>query len=142
EQPSLALCTGILAQGNTLITAGHCLRGELEKLGFVQGYVLSNEYPVVAAGQVHHILRILTSVDRDIAAESGADFAVAQLAGKTKLPEVQFPKQAWTPTLGEGVVVMGTSEGLPLKIEDGGSVIDARAQDYVEVTTDTIAGGS
>src|SRR5690606_32850080 len=28
EQPSLALCTGILAQGNTLITAGHCLRGD------------------------------------------------------------------------------------------------------------------
>lgn len=70
------------------------------------------------------------------------DFAVAQLAGKTKLPEVQFPEQAWTPTLGEGVVVMGTSEGLPLKIEDGGSVFDARARDYVEVTTDTFAGGS
>ncbi len=143
DQPALAYCSGLLARENTLITAGHCVPKEhWHDLYFVQGYALGDAYPVVPRSRVHALRRILAFENGDITSQSGDDWAIVQLASEGALPHINFEVPPVSVSEGDPVVVIGTSEGLPIKIEDGGVVFDDRASEYFETTSDTFAGGS
>jgi hypothetical protein len=86
---------------------------------------------------------VLDSKNGNIASESGDDFAIVKLEGKVgNSSAVAFPEERQEIVLGDPVIVIGTSEGLPLKIDDGGSVFDVSPKDYFEITSDTFEGGS
>lgn len=143
EQPALARCTAILGERNTVITAGHCIdKNQLRELRFVQGYALGGDYPAVPARRVHSLGRILSFENGDIALQSGDDFAIVELISDEALPSVVFEDPPATVKQGDAVVVVGTSEALPLKIEDGGAVYDDTPEEYFEITSDTFQGGS
>jgi len=142
DQLSVAVCTATLAGHDTVLTAGHCVRTDLAELVFVRGYVLGGDFPRVATERVRGLARVLNVRDGDIASESGDDFAIVKLEGSEDVPGITFPAQPQPVSLGDPVVVVGTSEGLPMKIEAGGTVYDVSPQDYFEITSDTFEGGS
>jgi len=143
NEPSLAHCTALLVDESTLLTAGHCVDPEsLDDVLFVRSYQRNAGYPKVSAQRVHRLKRVLARRDGDIASASGDDFALVELETKAELAPVVFAEHPERPSEGRAVVVVGTSEGLPLKIDAGGVVYDASARDYFEITSDTFQGGS
>jgi hypothetical protein len=143
DQPKLAACTALLTRESTIMTAGHCLAPELASdYLFVRGYYLGDGFPRVAADRVHEIEAILSRIDGDLSSESSRDTAIARLRTTEPLPAADLSPGSDELKLGDPVIVAGTSEGLPLKIDGGGTVFAVRSPDYFEMTTDTFRGGS
>lgn len=143
DQLAVAVCSAILSSQNTLVTAGHCVSSLMPgDLLFVRGYALGDAFPTIAREQVHTLGRVLGFRDGNIAAESGDDVGIVELETERALPAVSIDPRAAPPRDGDAVVVVGNSEGIPLKIEGGGHVFDASPTAYFEITSDTFQGGS
>lgn len=143
DEPSLSHCTAVLAENNTAITAGHCVDEQTKGDSvFVQGYLAGVTLGPVDADRVHSIVRVLSWHNGDIDSDSGNDFAIVELDSADKLPALAFAAPPPLIETGEAVVVVGTSEGLPVRAEAGGKVYDASPADYFEVSSDTFQGGS
>jgi hypothetical protein len=143
NQVSAAVCTATLIGRNRIVTAGHCVSdARLDRLVFVRGFARDDEFPRVSAERVHALERVLALVDGDIATESGADLAIVAVAAPRTLPAVEPSFDSALLAEGDSVVVIGTSEGLPLAVDDGARVWNATGRDYFEITSDTFVGGS
>lgn len=142
DQLSAAVCSAILVGESYFVTAGHCFRADqTEPLVLVLGYIEGETFGRFEAATVHEIEGFLAVVDGSLAEDSGADYAIGVLAERGA-DGIDLTGTTSRVAEGTSVVVVGTSEGLPLKVDTGGSVFDATPRDYFEVTTDTFAGGS
>lgn len=143
EQISVAICTATLVGPDVILTAGHCLRyHELESLVFVRGYALGAGFPRLQSDQVHELVEVLTSADGGTTHEPEPDVALVRVLVQSPLAFVDVRGSSSALTPGDGVVVIGTSEGVPIKIDAGGVVFDVAAPDTFEVTSDTFMRGS
>lgn len=143
EQPRLAVCTALLVAPNAILTAGHCIPPELlSGYLFVRGYHLGGTFPRVAADRVHELEALLSRVDGDLTSASNRDMAIARLRTRSALPSFDLSVRRDPLEPGERVIVVGTSEGLPIKIEDGGTVLATSSSGYFEMTSDTFRGSS
>lgn len=142
EQPSAAICSAMAAGSDAIVTAGHCLQSGISELAFVQNYALGDEYPRVSADQVRALARVLTLVDGNLATNPAQDLGVVKLAPGLNFPRVDLDATGTELQAEDRVVVVGTSEGLPLKVDDGARVFDATGAEHFEITSDTFGGGS
>lgn len=143
EQMSAAVCSAVLVGERYFVTAGHCFRSEqAEELVLVLGYVQGETFGRFESATVREIEGFVAIVDGSIASDSGNDYAIGVLTGGSSGGIELSGTVSEELMAGAGVVVVGTGEGLPLKVDTGGEVFDATPADYFEVTTDTFAGGS
>ncbi len=143
DQLAIAGCTALRVTDDRIVTAGHCFTsGWLTDAFFVTGYWLGGDYPTIAVRDVHEVDEVLLHVDGDLGASPSSDYAVARLARPVAADGVEIEFASGLPATGDAVVVAGTSEGLPLKMDAGAVVIRSLGKSAFELTSDTFAGGS
>ncbi len=124
-QPAAADCSATLIAEDLAITAGHCVWSistcRSYALVFNYLYAAPNELAVIhdnAVYQCKELVFLETTLDGD----APVDLAVVRL----DRPVVGFRSVAIAPSnsvaLGAPVVLVGTTEGVPIKIDRGGSV--------------------
>ena len=145
EQPTAAFCSGTLIDDDLVLTAGHCVQSasDCQETSFVFSYVMQDEQS----------LQTITAEDVFLCTEivaheysSTIDYAIVRIdppatprftpAAVATVPEALQEETA--------LVAIGTPSGIPLKIDDGGTVLDSRAAelDYFTSSVDCFAGGT
>ncbi len=143
QQLAVSGCTALRLSEDRIVTAGHCFTsGWLTDVFFVTGYWLGADYPKIRAEDVHEVDEVLIHVDGELEVNPSADYAVARLTRPIVDDGVEIELAKDLPSQGESVIVAGTSEGLPLKVDDGASVIRRLGTRAFELTSDTFVGGS
>jgi V8-like Glu-specific endopeptidase len=151
DQATAASCSGTLVSPNQVITAGHCITSQsaCRSIKFVFNFYVTsyrNGQPQYAEIRDDDIYSCTSVVTRN---SNGDDWAVATLdravpasSGHVPIPFLSSANQA-LPT-GQELVMIGFPSGLPMKIEDGGTVIQPNAGHlrHFGATTDAFAGNS
>ena len=149
NQPTAALCSGVLIHDDLVLTAGHCVRtqAECERKSFVFNYYLDG--PTLLASieddDVYHCKQIAL---RDETTDDALtpDFAVIQLDRPvTGDHQPVAVRPATTPLVEqEPITMIGFGSGLPAKIDSGGTIADPRTKtlDYFVANPDAFAGHS
>jgi hypothetical protein len=142
-----AVCTAFLIDDTLLATAGHCFNYALDcqNYVFVFDYVhASRSAPVaISAQNIYECRRTRVRVDEMEPGVWKHDYAIVELArpveGRAPLPVRSEPI-----VLGEAVNVISAVSGLPLKVDRGARVLDARAHmnDFFRLDSDTAYGSS
>jgi len=149
DQPSAAVCSGILLDSQTVLTAGHCMRAvSCDDVAFVFGYAIgpNGAPPVLHAKDVYGCKEVLVRDDSQAADGEQVDFSWVRLDRPvpTLAPDVVFRPASEALQMGEAVTVVGFGGGTPMKVDQGGRVADPRPRekDYFTSTSDTFHGDS
>jgi hypothetical protein len=147
QEVSAAVCTAFLIDDALLATAGHCFNFALDCKNylFVFDYVRDARTSAVrlAAENIFECTRTRVRVDEMEPGVWKRDYAIVELSrravGRTPLAVRSQPI-----ALGEPVSVISASAGLPLKVDRGAHVLDARAHmnDFFRLDSDTAHGSS
>ncbi|MFC1642469.1 trypsin-like serine peptidase [Myxococcota bacterium] len=151
EQIAAASCSGVLVSPEIVATAGHCLgvaadgRPDCRNNLYVRGYALTKPgAPIAVAGEdVFECAQVLARVKSSSDSACHFDIALLKLShtASTTAPIVlrDRPVEA-----NEPVAVIGFPAGLPLKIDQGARVVDAREAlaDSFTLSSDTFAVSS
>eukprot|EP00492_Amphilonche_elongata_P000612 TRINITY_DN1355_c0_g1_i1.p1 TRINITY_DN1355_c0_g1~~TRINITY_DN1355_c0_g1_i1.p1 ORF type:complete len:233 (-),score=30.91 TRINITY_DN1355_c0_g1_i1:85-783(-) len=157
EQKTAGWCSGTLMDSTHITTAGHCI----SNLNDCQNYAYVFNYYVIGYNGNTPIYQTITTddvydcvaVERQLtfglfSFQDSLDWAYVTL-DRAVLPETGHVPAAVDTNIaprvqGEGVVMIGMPSGLPMKIDDGGSVFDTRASrlDYFTASTDSFRGNS
>jgi len=147
NQPTAAVCSGVLIDDDLVLTAGHCIDAvtPCDSYDYVFNYhlVAQDRLAVIRDADVYSCTRVVSQE----APESilPPDFAIVQLdrpVEGAKSPVVIRPA---TPLIEqESLTMIGFGSGLPAKIDSGGSVADPRASelDYFVANVDAFQGHS
>lgn len=149
NQPTAALCSGVLIHDDLVLTAGHCLRTQTdcERKSFVFDYYLDGPMQLapIEDEDVYSCKQIALR-DEPIGDALTPDFAVIQLdrpvTGGHRSVAV---RPATTPLVeDEPLTMIGFGSGLPAKIDSGGTVADPRTAtlDYFSANPDAFMGHS
>jgi hypothetical protein len=147
EQPSLALCTGVLVSDDLVLTAGHCLGAvPCDQMALVLGFYYE------ATGQLHPIgsddvMECAEVVVSEVGATDAADeldYAWIRLRKPRGLAAAVIDSRRAAIGADEVVHSVSFGGGIPAKIEIGAHVWDARAGslDYFVSSLDNLHGGS
>ncbi len=145
EQPSAASCSGVLVGHGLVLTSRHCLvDSELATTRAVFGYYLQDsEHLALTERDVHLLTSIVASSKDDV---DGVDYAWLRFAGETAPNRFPAPTvSSLSPVVeGEPLLAVNSGGGVPLKLNDGGIVIDAHLerQDYFLTDIDAFRGAS
>jgi len=148
EQPALASCTAALIDDDLVVTAGHCFAHAFDCENFVFAFDYAYRAPGdLAWGESPELFECARTLVQQTVVSSdepqALDFAVVQLTR----PVVGRMPLALRPTAlmnGERINVVSATLGVPLKIDRGGQVLDARSDrsDFFVVDSDTFHGSS
>jgi Trypsin-like peptidase domain len=149
EQPAAASCSGVLVAPDLVVTAGHCFgvtaSGGVDCTNdrYVLGFWLSAPNPeqiVIPSDAVFDCQRVLGRVVAPVASACRFDIAVIQLDRPVADATTQSLR-ATAPQQAERLTVIGYPAGLPVKIDTGAQVMDARAEagDFFTLSSDTFA---
>jgi len=146
-EPSLADCSGVLLDDDLVVTAAHCVTFlPCQNQLWVFGYAILNEgaRPQLDEGALYRCRSVPVSEYGTTREGRRLDFAVVQLDRP-----VSSHRQAPTITnqpmpTGERATVIGYPSGLPVKVDRGATILDARAAeaDYLSLASDTFIGSS
>jgi hypothetical protein len=148
DQPSAAFCSGVLVDWDLVLTAGHCTRvlATNDYVAVFGYYYAAAGRLAVAADDVVGIAAIEAERLDPIGAEPRLDYAWLRL--DRAAPESRRPTPVSGPasTLAKDTPIIAASagNGVPIKLDAGGRVIDARetSLDYFVADTDTSHGSS
>ena len=146
DQPAAALCTGVLVDQDMVLTADHCVRVlPLTDLSVVFGYYYRDAGTLVVDDTVD-IASIVTEELDSGGTTPRLDYAWLRLrkpAPASHLPAPIYTKDAPF-DVGSPIISIGAGGGIPLKLDSGGRIRDARPDvgDYFIADTDTFGGGS
>ncbi len=149
NQPTAAVCSGVLIHDDLVLTAGHCARTQTdcESKSYVFDYYLEgpsqlariDDEDVYGCNQI--VLR-----DETFGESPTPDFAVIQLDRPVAGDHQPAPIRPATTALvdQEPLTMIGFGSGLPAKIDSGGTVADPRTAtlDYFVANPDAFAGHS
>jgi V8-like Glu-specific endopeptidase len=148
DQPSLASCSGVLLAEDLVLTAGHCIKSAESCHEFVYVADFINEKDGPWRGlESRHVrgCQRLEWLDSDNgAAGTVRDIALIRLDGTYDHAAPALAIRRDVPRVGESVVAMGHPAGVPLKIDDGGTIQASadRPEGYALADTDSFAGSS
>jgi V8-like Glu-specific endopeptidase len=151
EQPAAAGCSGVLIAPDIVATAAHCLSVRSDGspdctnnryvLGF--GVTDPNNTIEIHADNIYDCKGVLGRVTTPNQSVCRYDFALLQL--ERAVPQAAIAEIRARPVeQGEPLVVVGFPAGLPVKIDRGAQVIEARTAqgDYFTLDSDTFAVSS
>ena len=142
DQPTAGFCSGTLIAPDLVLTAGHCVgASDCDQTAFVFNYYMTDETTLqtITSDDVYTCSEVVVSLVEDI------DYAVVRLdrevVGHTPAP-VSLDAAAMPAS--RRLLIDGYPTGLPLKIDDGARVRDARADtlDFFVANLDTFGGNS
>lgn len=148
DQPSLAVCSGVMLAPDLLLTAGHCVDGTDDCGSLVYMTRFANQRDAAWDGVQQGSIRRCRSIARidSVNDPSGTalDVALVRLDSAFDVPHTWFPIRADAPRVGERVIAMGHPLGLPLKLDEGGKVLSKPHVDdgYVTADVDAFRGSS
>ena len=148
NQPVAASCSGVLIADDLVLTAGHCVGDSrpCTLFNYVFDYYLDapDRLATIDAEDVYTCSRIVLDED-SVGSQLTPDFAIIQLdrpvtgshAPASVRPAAPLSERA-------PLTMMGSGSGLPVKIDDGASIADARREqgDYFVANLDAFEGHS
>ncbi len=149
NQPTAAICSGVLIDDDLVLTAGHCARTQTdcERKSYVFDYYLEGpaQLAIIEDEDVYSCNQIVLR-DETFDSSLTPDFAVIQLDRPVTGDHRPAPvRPATTPLVEqEPLTMIGFGSGLPAKIDSGGTVADPRTAtlDYFVANPDAFAGHS
>jgi len=147
--PKAALCTGFLIKDNLLVTAGHCIRTELDcaeqawVFDFNGATLAQTSERSVPSENVFTCKKIVRQVlERGSWYEEGnMDYAVIELNHKVRNRNPLKIRQSGSIQVGTPLVAIGHPSGLPTMITTG-FVRDISQPEYFQTNLDTYGGNS
>jgi V8-like Glu-specific endopeptidase len=143
DQPTLSHCSGFLVGPDTMISAGHCYdsAASCSQAVWVFDYQMNNASSInldmIPKKNVYECERIIKSKY-----SNGEDYAIIKLKkkviGRTPLKFRTTGKVSPRTNL----LVIGSPSGLPLKVADGGTVLDNTGKFQFLTSLDTFKGNS
>ena len=146
RQPSLANCSGVLLDQDLVVTAAHCVTFlPCENQRWVFGYAVLREgaRPELDEGAVYRC-RSVPIHEYGTRRDRRLDYAVVQLDRPVSLGQ-EIPAVAMhAMPARERATVIGYPSGLPVKVDRGATILDAREAevDYLRLASDTFLGSS
>jgi hypothetical protein len=146
EQPAAAFCSGVLVDWDLVLTAGHCAQ-----VAAPDRYAVVFGYHYAAPGEladleVRRVVEIVGEAVDGPDVQPRLDYAWLRLDRPVAPPRLPAPVVGPSVALAinEPLMVVGASDGLPLKVDRGARVRDARsgAADYFVADSDTSHGSS
>lgn len=155
DQPSGPYCSGSLVAPDIVMTAGHCLYlptdrtrdtdvPECDNMKFVFGYAFRSPGAApkrVDPGEVYRCAGVLARVFPGTGSRAG-DYALIRLDRPVNGHPPLALDRAGTVSPGDGVAVIGTPSGLPVKIAAGATVRDASDPWFFVADLDSFGGNS
>lgn len=148
DQPAAAFCSGVLVDWDLVLTAGHCVHQfALDDFVVVFGYYYTSPGDIaVDHSDVFDPIEVVTEAISYPEDEVRLDYAWLRLSAPAAPPRRPAAVYLRDPLLDEQspIVSIGATGGIPLKVDDGGLVRDARRAltDYFIVDSDTVKGSS
>jgi hypothetical protein len=149
-QPAAALCSASLIADDLVLTAGHCLGPTREagedrcrRLWIVFDYHLEEDGSIALgmADDVYACRRVVYHA-KQTSKEDVLDIAVLQL-DRTAAGRTPIRVASGRPEIGDRLLSATHGAGLPLKVEDGATVLDVpEGAKFFIADTDSFAGGS
>ncbi|AKQ69517.1 Trypsin domain protein [Myxococcus hansupus] len=143
EDPAPAFCSGTLIDDDLVLTAGNCIRlSDCPNTRFVFNFYRTSATALKTVTTAD-VFSCRSVVVHSVNVSGGRvfDYAIVRLDRAATPRFVPAPIRPGNTALqvGTGVSVIGSSSGIPFKIDDGGRVRDGRAGtlDYFVATTDT-----
>lgn len=131
DQPQMALCSGFLAGPDTLVTAGHCVTDQTSCNN--NSWVL--DYEMVGGNapkflKTENVFRCQSIIHRSYG-PGRPDYAVIKLNRASTREPLTLLAESESAKIGDNLVMIGFPSGIPLKITDGGQILQASAIDFV-----------
>jgi hypothetical protein len=146
EQPTAALCTGVLLDWDLILTAGHCTRAlALDRLVAVFGYHYRAPGELaVSPNAIFELAEIVAERLDPSGAEPRLDYAWIRLSYDVAPPLEPLGIALEPAQAEEALIVAATSSGLPLKVDQAARVREAGAPlfDFFRSDSDTSHGAS
>ncbi len=148
DETAAAFCTGVLVDWDLVLTAGHCVHLlALQDFWVVFGYHYDAPGRLAATqADLATPIAVVGEALDPVGVEPRLDYAWIRLAHAVAPPRQPVPVRlsAGTFAPGDPLVAIGAVGGTALKLDGGGKVRDARADqlDYFVADTDTAHGSS
>lgn len=142
DQPAAAFCSGVLMADGLALTSRHCFSDmEFSTDRVVFGYYLDESKRIsITTEDVHEITSILSS------GQNAIDYAWVHFAGTATKKRFPPPVASSASHIleDEPLIAVNSGGGIPLKLDRGAIVVDARpgTEDYFIADLDTFRGAS
>ncbi len=143
EQSTAAFCSGSLVGPDTIITAGHCIKNQMDcnNTSFVFGYAVKSAGIQPTSVPVSEVYKC-KSVVKQVLENTGADYAIVKIDRVVANHAVLQVRQSGEVAVGDPLVVIGHPTGLPTKVTGGGQVRSISNSSYILASVDTYGGNS
>jgi V8-like Glu-specific endopeptidase len=150
DQPAAAACSGLLFEADLVLTASHCTRNvPCASMRIVRRLYYQSEglLAPLTPGDVYRCSEVVASALPAASSAERVDYAWIRLdraVAPLEEPPIPIRDAATALVVGEPLTMFGFPGGIPLKIDQGARVTDARSEllDYFASTTDSFYGSS